>query len=176
MKVIYCLMILLWPLVNRAQTVKALKIGDALPAMPAGTIINYSASSATLADFKNELVILDFWSTWCVPCIKAMPGFEELQQQFKGKVQFVLATPQEKETIRKFLQKKNVGLPCFVEDKELSKYFPHNSVPHEVWIKEGRVVAVTYAEEVSEENIRKVLEGRKINLVEKKADFDYDIS
>lgn len=169
-------MIFLCPCIAFGQTVRALKIGDVLPPMTSGTIINYKATSATLADFKNQLVILDFWSTWCVPCIKAMPGFEVLQKKFEGKLQFVLSTSQEKEKIEKFLQQKNIKLPCFVEDKILPRYFPHNSVPHEVWIKEGRVVALTYAEGVTAENIQKVLDDEKINLVEKKANFDYDIS
>ncbi|MGN6268173.1 MAG: TlpA family protein disulfide reductase [Ginsengibacter sp.] len=175
MKLIYCLMIFFCPLASIAQTAKALNIGDALPAMPTGAIINYNAPSAALSDFKNELVILDFWSTWCVPCVKAMPEFEVLQRQFKGKVQFVLATPQEKGKIEKFLSMKKIGLPCFVEDKELPLYFPHNSVPHEVWIRKGTVIAVTYAEEVTKENIQKVLDGEEVHFVEKKANFDYDI-
>lgn len=175
MKLIYCFVIFFCPLMSVGQTPNALKIGDALPLMPSGKIINYTASSAALSDFKNELVILDFWSTWCVPCVKAMAGFEVLQQQFKDKVQFVLATSQEKEKIDKFLAMKKVVLPCFVEDKELPLYFPHNSVPHEVWIRQGTIVAITYAEDVTAENIQKVLDGEKIHLVEKKANFDYNI-
>lgn len=162
-------------MIGNAQIVKTLKIGDLLPVMPAGAIINYKAPSATLADFKNELVILDFWSTWCVLCVEAMPEFQALQQQFEGKVQFVLATPQDKEKIRKFLAMKKIMLPCFVEDKELPLYFPHNSVPHEVWIKQGTIIAITYAAEVNAENIKKVLDGEKISLVEKKSNFDYNI-
>ena len=175
MKTIYCLMILLWPLVSRAQTTKALKIGDALPTMTAAPIINYNKPSASLSDFKNDLVILDFWSTWCVLCVKAIPEFTALQQQFNGKVQFVLATHEEKDKIEKFFAAKRITLPSFVEDKQLARYFPHNSVPHEVWINHGTVVAITYAEEVTAQNIQKVLDGKKINLVEKKSNFDYDI-
>lgn len=159
----------------QVSAVKPLHIGDTLPVIPNGSIINYHESSAALSDFKNDLVILDFWSTWCVPCVEAMPRFEALQQRFKGRVQFVLTTPQEKDKIEKFLAKKKVALPCFVEDKELSKYFPHNSVPHEVWIKAGKVIAITYAEIVTEENIQKILDGEEVHLVEKKSNFDYDI-
>jgi thiol-disulfide isomerase/thioredoxin len=178
MKYLIGLVAMLLPLLSGAQAppVKALNIGDTLPLMPQSAIINYHKPTAALSDFNNGLVILDFWSTWCIPCIKAMPRFEALQQKFKDRLQFVLSTFQEKEKIEKFLQIRKVSLPCFVEDKELPQYFPHNSVPHEVWIKEGRVLAITYAEEVTAENIQRALDGEKINLVEKKANFDYNIS
>jgi thiol-disulfide isomerase/thioredoxin len=175
MKLIHCLIIMLCSFASMGQVIQPVKIGDVVPFIPAATIINHPVSSVSLADFKNKLVILDFWTTWCAPCIKMMPHFEALQKKFGGQLQFVLTTPQEKEKIKKFLALKQVTLPCFVEDKILPTYFPHNSVPHEIWIKEGRVVAITYAEDVTEENIKKVLNGEDPDLVEKKSNLDYDI-
>ena len=169
---------MLLPILSAAQSppIKPLNIGDRVPDISPGAIINYTQSAAQLSDFKNDLVILDFWSTWCAPCIKALPEFQELQSIFGNRLQFVLATSQEAEKIQKFLQLKNIGLPCFVGDKELSQYFPHNSVPHEVWIKNGTIAAITYSENVTAQNIQKVLNGEQVNMVEKKANFDYDIS
>jgi thiol-disulfide isomerase/thioredoxin len=178
MKHIIGLLAMLLPILSAAQSppVKALSIGDTVPDISPGAIINYTQSAAQLSDFKNDLVILDFWSTWCAPCIKALPEFQELQSKFGNRLQFVLATSQEAEKIQKFLQLKNIMLPCFVGDKELSKYFPHNSVPHEVWIKNDTIAAITYSENVTAQNIQKVLNGEQVNMVEKKANFDYDIS
>lgn len=178
MKHIIGLLAMLLPILSAAQSppVKALGIGDTVPDMPTGKMINYSKPSARLSDFKNDLVILDFWSTWCAPCIEALPEFQQLQAKFENKLQFILATSQESEKIQKFLQQKNITIPCFVEDKELQQYFPHNSVPHEVWIKNGIVAAITYAENVTAENIRKILDSEKVKLVEKKTNFDYSIN
>lgn len=169
---------MLLPILSGAQSppIKPLAIGDSVPDISPGAILNYTKPAAQLSDFKNELVILDFWSTWCVPCIKALPVFGELQSRFGNRLQFVLATSQEAEKIQPFLRLKNIVLPCFVDDKELSQYFPHNSVPHEVWIKDGKVAAITYAESVTAENIQKVLDGEEVSLVEKKANFDYNIN
>ena len=174
MKPIYCLMILLWPFLSTGQTVKTLGIGDKTPDIILNNLVNYKLDHAKLSDFKANLVILDFWATWCAPCVKSLADFEKLQQHFAGKVQFVLTTPEEKNKIEKFLQKKNIHFPCFTEEKQLTKYFPHNSVPHEVWIQNGKVIAITYSNTVTAENIQKVLSGETADLPEKIFNSAYD--
>jgi thiol-disulfide isomerase/thioredoxin len=90
----------------QSPPVKALSIADTMPGIPTGIMINYSKPSVRLSDFKNDLVILDFWSTWCAPCIEALPEFQQLQAEFGNKLQFVLSTPQESGKIQKFLEQK----------------------------------------------------------------------
>jgi len=175
MKTIYCLIIFLCPLISRCQNIKPLSIGDKAPTIVIHNLLNYSADSASLSDFKADLLILDFWATWCTPCVKSIPEFEQLQNQFGGKLQFVLVAAQEKDKIEKYLQAKNFKLPCFVENNILSKYFPHNSVPHEVWIKNGKVAAITYSNTVTAENIQKVLNEQPAALPEKVFKSSYDM-
>jgi cytochrome c biogenesis protein CcmG/thiol:disulfide interchange protein DsbE len=39
----------------------------------------------TLSEFHGQVVILNFWATWCGPCVEEMPSLVQLQQRFKGK-------------------------------------------------------------------------------------------
>lgn len=41
--------------------------------------------SISLSSLRGKVVVLDFWATWCAPCIKAMPGMQKLHERFKGK-------------------------------------------------------------------------------------------
>lgn len=38
-----------------------------------------------LADFRGNVVVLNFWATWCAPCVEEMPSLVQLQQRFKNK-------------------------------------------------------------------------------------------
>ncbi|MFM7245684.1 MAG: TlpA family protein disulfide reductase, partial [Planctomycetaceae bacterium] len=50
---------------------------------PAFTVESADGKPLSLADFKGRIVILDFWATWCGPCLASMPGLEKLYQKVK---------------------------------------------------------------------------------------------
>jgi peroxiredoxin len=45
----------------------------------------------TLSDYRGQIVVLNFWATWCPPCIEELPSLETLQQRMKDKGIKVLA-------------------------------------------------------------------------------------
>ena len=57
------------------------RIGTAAP--------NFSVQDAdrkiTLSDLHGKVVVLNFWATWCAPCVEEMPSLVQLQQRFKDK-------------------------------------------------------------------------------------------
>ncbi|SMC47107.1 Redoxin [Pedobacter africanus] len=69
-----------------AQQAKGLTIGDQAPALQYGKWIK---GEPVVSLTGNQLYVLEFWATWCVPCIKAMPHLTKLQQEYKNKVNFI---------------------------------------------------------------------------------------
>lgn len=45
---------------------------------------NVDKQEISLADYKGKVVLLNFWATWCPPCVKEMPSMERLHQKFAG--------------------------------------------------------------------------------------------
>lgn len=168
--------------VVHAQTA-ALKIGDKVPDVTINNIINYETTSAELSDFKGKLLILDFWATWCSPCIAMIPKMDSLEKTFDGKVQFLSVTYQEDKIVKPFMAKfekqkgREFKLAAVNGDKVLHSMFPHSTLPHYVWIdRNGIVKAITGFEAVNAGNISKALLGEKAVLAEKRdLSIPYDI-
>jgi RNA polymerase sigma factor (sigma-70 family) len=55
------------------------------------TANDLEGKAVRLADFRGKVVVLDFWATWCSPCVGAMPRLMELQTRFKDKPLVFLA-------------------------------------------------------------------------------------
>lgn len=74
----------------------------------------------TLADYRGKVVVLNFWATWCPPCVEEMPSLVQLQQRLKDKGVTVLAVSLDADegAYHKFLKDHGVNLTT-VRDPDL---------------------------------------------------------
>jgi thiol-disulfide isomerase/thioredoxin len=66
-----------------------------------------------LSALRGNIVVLNFWATWCVPCLHELPLFSRLQESYGGKVRFIAVSIDEKKKpaeIASFLSKHDVKL------------------------------------------------------------------
>lgn len=183
-KYMLCLLALIWVgKALQAQTPAGLKIGDSLPDFTIPKMIQFEKGSPAgvsmkFSELNADLLIIDFWSTWCSGCIEALPKMDSLQKTF-GKVLKILPVTIEGEQMVTAFWKRNrntkeLSLPTVVEDRLFEAYFPHKSIPHEVWIYKGKVIAITTAQYVDASNIRKVLSGAQVNWPVKNDFYVFD--
>jgi thiol-disulfide isomerase/thioredoxin len=148
------------------------KIGHKVPDGELINVINYPASTLRLSDFKERLIILDFWGTGCISCIEAFPEIDSMQKVFGRKIQIILINSQSKDSTIRFFQKhkkiKMPGVPFVTGDTLLSLLFPHKFLPHHVWIDGSSTVRfITNGYNTTFERITNFLEGKRIELREK---------
>ena len=130
--------------------------------------MNYSGKTLSLKEDKDKLILLDFWNTWCSGCLLNFPKMETLEKQFKGKLKVLAVSNQDRVTLEKFFSGKNgqryKGVVSVTGDKILHQLFPHVGVPYIVWIKDGKVINTTDAEQVNENTVGEVLKGEASSL------------
>lgn len=160
--------------------IQSLKVGDQVPDILISKIIRDNKASAKISDFKDKLLILDFFDTFCGSCIEALPKLDSLQKQFGNKVKILPVSYQSKAVMEtffntnKFVTGKNVKLPCVVEDKILGSYFKYKLISHEVWIYKGVVKAITGTDYVITKNIQSILDDQDVNWPVKNDMVDFN--
>jgi thiol-disulfide isomerase/thioredoxin len=153
---------------------KKLQVGDTLPGMVLTNLLNYPAKEIRLPDHSGKWLILDLWTTGCGACVEAFPKIKQLQNEFAGKVDWLLVTTQPKEEIIHFVQKRKIltglgmSLPVVCGDSLLNNYFQPDGYPHCVWIDGTDVIrSVTAGREVTEFNIQAILQNRNFQMDQK---------
>lgn len=117
-------------------TARGLQPGQPLPA------------SAGLSVYRGQLLILDFWATWCAPCRTLLPHADSLNRQLKGRA-VILPVTYESAKLAGPVLTKLLGHPlkpvdALYGDQVLHRLFPHRVIPHAVWIDAtGTVRAIT---------------------------------
>ena len=78
--------------------------------------------------FDGEVIVINYWATWCPPCIAEMPNFQRVYNDYKGRVVFLFLTTDSKIQTDKFLKKNDYTLPVYNYNK-LPVPLNHNSIP-----------------------------------------------
>lgn len=72
-------------------------------------LTDLNGNEVDLKDYEGKTIFVNFWATWCRPCIQEMPGIMALQTQLKGKnIEFFFASDEEVEKIQKFIDGRNM--------------------------------------------------------------------
>lgn len=131
-----------------APTPAQVVVGENAPPITLEAISNAPDGVASLswADFGDQLVVLEFWGTWCAPCVKAIPHLNEMAEALEGKapVSFLSVTFESEEKIAAFLEKVEMkSIIGYDTDQSMVKDFGVKAWPTTFLVRSGRVLART---------------------------------
>jgi thiol-disulfide isomerase/thioredoxin len=168
----------------RAQSVNINTTGDPLinqlcPEFSFDTLFNYPKEKLKLSDLKGKFLIVDFWGTFCVPCIRAFPKLENWQKRFGDSLQILLVATDGYQKAKQFYEtrikaNKPMFLPCTI-NKSMARYFRVKEVSTYVWIDDqGYIRAVTDESQLTEKNITDFISRKEVVVHEKEKRVNVD--
>lgn len=146
--------------------------GDAPPPLGLESILQGpGGAQPDWTALKGKVVVLEFWATWCGPCIAAMPHLNELADKFKDQpVQFIAVTDQDEKVVAPFLGKKPIHAWIGLDtDKSMFKAYGITGIPHTVVVdQKGRIAAITNPTSLTEEHLKDLLAGKTITFAQRR--------
>ncbi len=111
--------------------------GEANGLAPAFTLASLSGSQASLNQYKGQVVMVNFWATWCGPCQQEMPLLDQMYKKFKPTGFTLLGINVDKDvpTVKDLLARKPVAFPILLDPtNQVSKAYHVNDMPSTVII------------------------------------------
>ena len=159
------------------NAVMKLQAGNTQPPVTASTTLNQNMSEFTLPDltgvkhniteWQGNVIVLNFWATWCPPCQKETPLFVDLQEEYGNKgVQFIGVAIDDPEKVVDFVDTYGVNYPMLVGAEDaitIAKQYGNRfgSLPYTVVInRQGKISHIQYGElkrDVAEKTINTLL-------------------
>ena len=165
---------------ERRTEIKPLEIGDTIPEqlwnLPL-QVVNHpnGKDTITLNDYRDKkLIILDFWATWCAPCIASLVKLENIEKKLAADFKLIPVTRENTETIAKRLAHRELKPFSIYNDTLLNSIFPHRSIPHQIWVKGDSIVHISDASHSTEEHIRATIGGELPAMEAKFEMLDFD--
>ena len=104
-------------------------------------LVGIKGDRVKVVDLENRVVLVNFWATWCPPCIAEMPSFQKLYDSYKEEVVFLFIANDDKQKVSEFIRKNNYDLPVYFQVSNRPVGMNSNSLPTTYIInKKGELV------------------------------------
>src|SRR5882672_2353647 len=116
-------------------------------AAPKFELKDASGATATLGDYKDKVVLLNFWATWCVPCRAEIPWFQEFDKKYKDQGFAVLGVSMDEEgwgIVKPYVEERKITYRIVIGDEHVSTmYGSIEALPTTFLIdREGKIAAI----------------------------------
>jgi peroxiredoxin len=98
---------------------------DSLRTVPELSLTDLNGGAIHTADYKNKVVLANFWAAWCVPCAEEVPQFIALQKKYKGQGLQVIgfSVDDDAQELQSFYRKYQMNYPVVRSDIKLADAF-----------------------------------------------------
>ena len=143
------------------------KIGNAkLKQIKNKSLVN----SNILKQTKGKVTVIEFWETWCGPCIMAMRHLVEMKEKFPDELEIICVSCDDLDKTISFIEENKFPF-TFIYDKEKylkKQVFPHSGIPHSILVdKTGKIQAGTLPGFITEEVLKNLINDQQVDIPQK---------
>jgi cytochrome c biogenesis protein CcmG/thiol:disulfide interchange protein DsbE len=109
---------------------------------------NASGREVRLEDYRGEVVVLNFWATWCHGCRLELPWFVRFEKEYGSRGMTVIGASTDKDgwkSVTPYLKKKPLNYPVVIADEALTSAYGLGAMPMTVLIDRQGRIAATYS-------------------------------
>jgi thiol-disulfide isomerase/thioredoxin len=146
------------------QTSRETRTATADKSAPDFTVSTIDGRSVSLASLKGKVVIIDFWATWCGPCVYEIPGFIRLYEKYKDRgLEIIgLSVDRNRSAVVDFARRKGINYHIAFADRDIqAKYGGIQAIPTTFFIdRDGNIAGSVVGardEAFFEEEVKKLL-------------------
>ena len=128
------------------------------------TLHNMDGSKFNVSKYKGKVVMLDFWATWCHPCVASMPTENKLAKQFPNKFVVIAVSPgfnDTKQKVKSFIKNHNYKFH-YAYGKTLAQKLMISGIPYKVFLSpKGKFIKVemgSYGPQKDYNDIKSIIE------------------
>lgn len=109
------------------------------------TAVLADGSSFTLSEHEGTVILLNFWATWCGPCVREMPIFPKLVEKYGDDLTLIAVDLGEtEEDVKSFLESNSYDFPVALDTEgDIGALYPTDGIPYTVLIgRDGKIAAI----------------------------------
>jgi thiol-disulfide isomerase/thioredoxin len=109
---------------DQIQTISSETDKKNMSALANITLKTINKGDLVFEKYKDKIIILDFWATWCPPCRAEIPHFNQLQREHSDKVQVIgISLDRDQNTVKEFIDKNEIIYPIAMSIEEFEEIF-----------------------------------------------------
>ncbi|WP_031425452.1 TlpA family protein disulfide reductase [Flavimarina sp. Hel_I_48] len=127
-------------------------------------LIDINGKTVSLKEMKGKVIFMNFWATWCPPCVAEMPSIAKIQEEMGDEVVFVmLSFDNDFEVAKAFTERKDFNLPIYAPADNLPTMYQSSALPTTYIIGADGNLALTHKgmADYSDPGFKKFLNGLK---------------
>jgi peroxiredoxin len=131
--------------------------------LPEFSLPDLSGKQHSIKEWQGKVLVINFWATWCPPCLKEMPEFEAMQNEFSNKgMQFIGIALDDADPVKEFITSNKITYPILLGEDQGTKLAHDlgnivNTVPFTVIVDKKGLVVKSHMGELSREQLLEIV-------------------